>query len=399
LRPERFEIKRHYELPTYWEQDAIFAYYFYRLIQHPQSVRLLFATERDELGGGEPSRFLIQLRAFAASGRLPFLLTERSFTGNTTDERDSAIVVQKTPEVKKAIIDYLQRGASPSTLNGFRDCPLDFYFKSVLRLYEEDSVDEEIDSAQLGTAIHFILEQSFKPIAGQVLKRSDLHQMLQDYVKHMPDALKEIKMSHNTETGYNHLMKAMIDRGVRTELEMEMTLEGVVTIVSLEEQLVHEFAHEHNGQMLKVRCKGFIDRVEEEGGVLRIVDYKSGKVEGKDVAISEVSEEVFIGRSGKGKAFQLLFYAWLYHHQRSDKSQAIEASIISLRNLGAQKIPLTIGKTKADKTTHLTEEHFAAFEEVLHKRIEDMLDESVDLKHSSDAHYCEYCPDKEESKW
>ncbi len=43
------------------ETNAVSAYHFYRLLQRAKEIHLVYNTEPDDLGGGEASRFIMQL--------------------------------------------------------------------------------------------------------------------------------------------------------------------------------------------------------------------------------------------------------------------------------------------------------------------------------------------------
>ena len=55
-------LKKEFGLPTFKEKDAVYAYHFYRLLQRAKEVHILYNTATDVLEGGEPSRFIHQLR-------------------------------------------------------------------------------------------------------------------------------------------------------------------------------------------------------------------------------------------------------------------------------------------------------------------------------------------------
>ena len=55
-----YDIKQTYDLPTYEQKDAIFAYHFYRILQRC-SEGVIGNTNTDAMGGGEPSRYIVQL--------------------------------------------------------------------------------------------------------------------------------------------------------------------------------------------------------------------------------------------------------------------------------------------------------------------------------------------------
>ena len=56
-----FDVRRHFELHTFLENDSIYAYHFYRLIQDSNNVHLLFNALNSGVNTGEKSRFITQM--------------------------------------------------------------------------------------------------------------------------------------------------------------------------------------------------------------------------------------------------------------------------------------------------------------------------------------------------
>ena len=55
------ELRRGFGLPTYEFQDAVWAYYFYRMIQRAGKVWLLYDSRTEGVKSGEESRYIKQL--------------------------------------------------------------------------------------------------------------------------------------------------------------------------------------------------------------------------------------------------------------------------------------------------------------------------------------------------
>ena len=55
------ELRKGFGLPTYENQDAVWAYYFFRMIQRAENVWLLYDSRTDGLKSGEESRYIKQL--------------------------------------------------------------------------------------------------------------------------------------------------------------------------------------------------------------------------------------------------------------------------------------------------------------------------------------------------
>ncbi|MDQ3047435.1 MAG: PD-(D/E)XK nuclease family protein, partial [Bacteroidota bacterium] len=173
-----FELKKYFGLPTYSDKDAIFAYHFYRLLQRANNIYLLYNTESDALGSGEKSRFLTQLIYELPKVNPNVTVMEKLVSipaaGNITDDQ---ISIPKNP----MIIDVLKRkaeyGFSPSLLNKYRNCSLEFYFHVIAGLKEADEVEETIGADTLGNAIHEVLEKLFLPFVGKKVGADDVKKM------------------------------------------------------------------------------------------------------------------------------------------------------------------------------------------------------------------------------
>ena len=161
-----FNLRKGYNLPTYEHQDAIYAYNFYRLIQRAKKVVLFYNTESGLQTGGEMSRFLYQLQYEA-----PVKVKQRVLSNPIKVPFPVPIVIPKDEKVMAALQVYTSgstegsaRSLTPSAFNIYLDCRLKFYFRYVLRLFESDSIQEEIDAAVFGNLLHHTMEAFYRKI-------------------------------------------------------------------------------------------------------------------------------------------------------------------------------------------------------------------------------------------
>ncbi len=71
-----FNLRKAHNMPTFLDQDAIYGYHFYHLLQRAEEVYLLYNTETNKFSTGERSRFLLQIEEEIAN--LPDIKVEIS---------------------------------------------------------------------------------------------------------------------------------------------------------------------------------------------------------------------------------------------------------------------------------------------------------------------------------
>lgn len=323
-----YDLKCNYKLPTYKEKDAVYTYHFYHLMQRAENVYLLYNTESDGLNAGEKSRFLLQLemekqqahgsRHFTVAPRVPSIVQNLQS-------------VPKGEEIMQKIRERAGKGFSPSALTTYIRNPLDFYHQYVLGIREVEEMEETIAYNTLGTVVHQTLETFYKQWLGQQLRIEGL----QDAIKRTPaEVALQFEKEYSKEPltrGKNLLIFEVAKRYVLNFLRMEIKelKEGnKVEILQIESNLKTQLAIPQ--LPFPVFIHGNVDRVDTSNGLLRIIDYKTGKVQQGQVEIAEW-EKLNSDYDKYSKTFQVLTYASMLHAERSFAEA--EAGIISFKNL------------------------------------------------------------------
>jgi ATP-dependent helicase/DNAse subunit B len=112
--------------------------------------------------------------------------------------------------------------------------------------------------------------------------------------------------------------------------DKELVASGKELIIESVEQNLHAILE--IPEIGAVRLHGKVDRVDRLDGVLRIIDYKSGSVSQRNVAIND-DYSVLTTDYERSKAFQVLMYAYLY--LKNHPATEVEAGIISFKNFNA----------------------------------------------------------------
>ncbi len=393
-----FDIKRDFGLPTYRHKDSVYAYHFYRLIQRAGRIWILYNTEPDQLGGGEPSRFIRQITA-ELRGRNPKVSIRESVLAPSLPAGSAGreVTVAKTAEVASLLGKKASSGLSASSLNAYRNCPLKFYYAEVAGIREPEETDDTIDPAVLGTAVHEVLNRLFLPTLNHPLSPGDLDEMEKISAGAVTRAFGKKFRGGDIRFGKNRLLVSVADLMVRrflryqkAELSGRPTSSPSLTVTHLEKYLETSLPVRSGSNSLDVRIKGVIDRVDESGGSTRIIDYKTGAALQKNVRIDDW--EALRSGIGHNEGFQLMLYAWLLGRVRGTLAP-MSAGIIPLRRLSEGFIALTVpGEGSGKGTARLDPSAGEQFEEILTGILTEIFDLSQPFTQTSDTDACRYCP-------
>ncbi|MCC6691503.1 MAG: PD-(D/E)XK nuclease family protein, partial [Bacteroidia bacterium] len=307
------DIKRVFGLPTHVEKDSIFAYHFYRLLQRANNIHILYNTETDELGRGEKSRFVSQLlHEFTLINKTSTITEQLLETSISRSTLASEITIVKTPDILDKLSKKASDGFSPSLLNMFRNCPLKFYFHFIAGLRETDEVEEDIGADTLGNVIHQTLEELYRPLIGKTLSQIDLQGMKEIAEDKLKEKFKKYFPESDLNHGKNLLTLKVACKFISDFFTNEMDEVQHLTKRNRQliiEQLEQEYTAEINVGNKTIKLKGKTDRVDTNGIVTRIIDYKTGRADDKELKIKNWDElKIDIKLN---KSFQLLMYAWL----------------------------------------------------------------------------------------
>lgn len=370
-----YDVKLENGLPTYKEKDAVYTYHFYRLIQRAKNVYIIYNTEPDVLEGGEKSRFITQLEIEGIHTINHSIVTPKTPKINVQLRQ-----IKKTKTALNSIEEIAKKGFSPSSLTGYIRNPLDFYYQRVLGIKDYDTIEETIAANTLGTVIHNTLEDFYKPFINTFLSEDIIASMKvkidTTITKHFKNEYKE----GNITKGKNLIIYEIAKRYVSNFLNFE--LQNIkngdqIKIIALEQK--NKIQIDVPNINFPVTLTGTVDRIDECNGTLRVIDYKSGKVDQGKVEIVNW-EDINTDYTKYSKSFQVLMYAYMMYHNQPI-NQPIEAGIISFKNLkgGFLKFAKKEAARSRTKDTLITSETLAEFEIQLHTLIQEICNPNIDF--------------------
>lgn len=368
-----YDVKRELGLPTFKEKDAIYTYHFYHLLQRAKNVYLIYNTENEGLDGGEKSRFITQLEV---EQRPNHILTHEIYNATVPDSAYLPMSVEKSPLVMERLKEIAEKGFSPSALTSYIRNPIDFYFKKIVRIRDTEEVEETIALNTLGTIIHKTLEELYTPFIDKFISEQDIEQAIQKIDSEVLKQFKLVYKEGEISKGRNLLAFEVAKRNVFNFLKSELQsikAGDAVKILALE--ATFERVLEHPSLPFPVKIAGNVDRIEVRNGTIRIIDYKTGKVEKSNVTLKAWNG--LVDDIKNDKIIQILAYAFMY--ETLAKEQPMQAGIISFKNSKAGFLPFTLKEEKTEETT-INATILTAYLEQLVGLLQEILDPAIPFK-------------------
>lgn len=331
-----YDIRKQMKLNTFTENDSIYAYHFYRLIQRAKNAYFVYDTEADGMGSGEKSRFLAQIK-FESNHEVKETFAAPSFVTKPLKE----IIVPKTDETMVKLQNWAEYGISPSSLSTYLRNPLDFYEQRVFNVNEVEEAEEIVSARTLGNIVHGALEDLYTPYIGHILHENDFKNIEKIKDKTLQEHFsKEYKDGH-LDKGPNYLIYKIAERIVDGVLSKDTTTakENEFVIRALESKHEVDFALT-NGKIVKL--KGVIDRIDSVNNQIRIIDYKTGYA--KDISVKTEEIETVYKKEDKAKQLQLIFYAHLFYADKENLNKNIELCIYPIKFPNKDLIKLSVDK-------------------------------------------------------
>ena len=355
-----FDLKIEYKLPTYREKDAIYAYHFFRLLQRSQHINLLYNNEAGGLNSGEKSRFLLQL---ATDPQVNYSYKEQTASAGVTLKPKTLKKIEKTPEIIASIKKHVEAGLSPSALTTYIRNPIDFYYKYVLGIKELDEVEDIIAHNTLGTVVHETLEKLYEPYLNTVLTPAILTKMEAGIEQEVRKQFAIWYNAINIDTGKNLIIFNVAKQFVRNFLILEQNEIGSGNQIIIKALEAKYSVTIRDG----VTLRGTVDRIDTVNDVLRVLDYKTGRVEKGHLVLKEW-DDLISDYNKQSKAFQVLCYA-LMLYKSEGLPQSTEAGIISFKNLKEGFL-----KLNKDRNSLITQDLIETFQEYLLQLVDEILD-------------------------
>lgn len=386
-----YNLRAAYAMPTPEEHEAMYAYYFYRLIQRAESVAMLYCSRADERSTGEKSRYIYQLEYES-----PYDIEELAVGVDLSLDNNSQIEVCKGEREQQILNRYLsttsEHSLSPTALFRYVECPLKFYFASIAKLKTNDELCDTIDALTFGNILHESMEELYTPILKVANPNTEIKKMAtHDNVAAAVDKtmcrllMNSRKVDSNEFSGDMILVRDIIIKYIlRGIMRYDIAHEGY-TIAGLEKDV--NWQCPISGDRM-VNLSGRADRIDRRtDGSLQIIDYKSG-----NTPHLEYNGMVALFRGGAIERVSNIFQTMLYSMilNRKYNLESCPSLYFASKMLSEEYSPLILDRTTGayvERYSDISEE----FERELGAILEELFDYSTPFRQTDDTDMCKYC--------
>ena len=391
-------IRQAYELTTVENKVSIYAYYFHRLLQRAQDVTILWNNATEDGQRGEMSRFMLQL--MVESGKH---IKQHSLQSGKIIARYTPQPIEKTPHVLSIMqSQWLTADSllSPSAINKYMRCPLQFYYRYIAGIKEPDQPDDEqeLDNRIFGNIFHEAADTLYHQLPQYVTKEV-LEQLLKSKAtieRAVDDAFHQ-ELPNAVKGGLHLINREVIIRYLRQLIEIDKRL-APFTIIDLECDVERDLSLQTSA-ISHLKLGGRIDRLDQlSDGRIRVVDYKTGSHRLKPLASVE---DIFVPAKIHDHSdyyFQTFVYADIVSrkqadilHQTSDiRHHAVSPALLFIQHAGAPNYDPTLCFGK-DKILDIAE-HSVRFNELLEQKVNEIFSSEIPFTPTTDLKICRSCP-------
>jgi hypothetical protein len=383
-----YHLRKAFGMPVYEDDDASFAYYFYRLLHKAKNINLIYNTETSGLISGEKSRFILQIQHELSAYNKNIKINEFIFQPKLKLQKENDIAINKTDKILTELENHVY---SATALSNYIACSLRFYFLKIARLKADKTVEEAFSGASFGNLLHEIMSSLYgisknTDLTAETIKKikTNLEKNFDGVWENVCNKLPDLKEFAKELYGKNLLFKNVIKKLVGIILDNDIE-QAPFKIIDVEGSMNDTIDVQAGGKNYRIKLTGRLDRVEEKDGITRIVDYKTGSFkmkEQKKNTEEQYFDNVFSDPDYK-EAFQQYFYAMMYSAAYPGKK--INAGIYPLRAASGGI------EFYEDEGSFISKEKSDIYRNNLAKLFGEILDANIPFIKTEDTTRCQYC--------
>ena len=387
-------IRQAYGLTTVENKVGIYSYYFHRLLQRAKDITILYNNSTEGGQRGEMSRFMLQLMV-----EYPHPIQHFSLASGQQSVRWQP---QPIAKLQPSTINHQITFLSPTAINTWLRCSLQFFYRYVGGLKEPNVPDDELelDNRMFGNVFHRAADLLYHQLL-QYVDKTILQHLLRNKqeLERAVDEAFHFEMPYLPQSGLYIIQREVIIQYLRQLVALDLR-QAPFRILGLEID-VERTIRPQDSDLRPIKIGGRIDRldlVDEETSLerIRVVDYKTGSQQLK--ALSDV-DAVFDPKNIHEHSdyyLQTLLYADIIRNKRPanflhlPSDIAVSPALLFIQHAGAENYDPTLcfGREKIlDVATYSQR-----FNELLSQTVNKILSPDVPYTPTTDLQVCASCP-------
>lgn len=386
-----YGLRLAYGLPTPEQHEAMYAYYFYRLLQRAERVDMLYCSRADDKSTGERSRYIYQL-----DYESPYRVAKRSVGVDLGVTQQLPIEAVKGEREMAILARYIDPNSgyslSPTSLSKYVECPMKFYYATIAHLRTPDELSDTIDALTFGNILHESMQLLYDD---EIIKKENPASLIRQIDRKRVEAVVDEVICRLLQSGRSVAVQQFSgDTILVRDIIIKYIMRGILrydagregyTIVALEDDVAYGYPIS-GGRM--VNLSGRADRIDKlTNGTLQIIDYKSGRYPHLECASIEA---LFNGTAMERvpNIIQTLLYSMMLHHR--DGVETMPSLFYVARMVSEEYQPAIVNKSTGkiiESYSDVAEE----FEGELSSILEELFDPTVPFVQAKDEAACTYC--------
>lgn len=387
-------IRFAYDLPLMKHQDSVYAYFFYRLLQRSENVKLIYNNVIDESNSGEISRFGLQL--LFESGKD---IKRINYSDKLTPVEHNEIRIKKDSRILQILDEFTNdsyRSFSPAAINTYLNCGLKFYLNYIAKIRKDEELEDQFSAAVFGNIIHKVLETIYSDLKLHPVIQSHMikekNRIIDNYYE---TTVKKLRHTDYLPDGGDEILKEVVKKYISYVLTKD-SMRAPFECIQIEEKEKNK-AYTNiliNGEIKRIKLNGIIDRVDKKDGIYILIDYKTGAKKNDYSSVESLFKRSNEDRSSH--ILQLLFYSYIFKNQVEYKDAKIRPCVYYIRFMNRidEREQIVLEKTKDGPVLldeHLIEDLLKDFEIELQKLLLEIYSPDMDFMQTEFEKNCEYC--------
>ncbi|MDY2943022.1 MAG: PD-(D/E)XK nuclease family protein [Paludibacteraceae bacterium] len=345
-----YYLRKTYHMPTKDEGALVYAYNFFRLMARAKHVTLLFSEAETAMGRKTMSRFIMQMMVnpkHFTIRKLSLNEAKHSYSDNSDYSDYSDISETKVISPSSCVLHPSSNetfslpcregwggsSLSPSAINTYIECRRKFYWQYVEHLRQVEPDTLIFASNTLGTFVHRVMQDLYQDRLNTPLYTEWLEQTANDTAL-LTATLRRAYDEVSQESGVEYHFD-------RHPMENIVIIEFVKNILRRDKQDAQDHGltillteEKHYFMLDGVKIGGSIDRMDKLGDRVRIVDYKTGSYQAKQL---ETTWDELLESPNAHYILQTLIYseAALHENVKMCKSRQVGTSSENLKMNGS----------------------------------------------------------------